>query len=446
MIAFISDSIEPWLAYIWEQFAQINILKSEYKFFTYEAYTQTSNSGNYSLIIEYSFQQRFSESLFIPKRNVFRTDDYVWIRNDLPVYSDTLEEKGGEFDILFNAFVHLSRLEEWHAEGTGKPIRSYAFNHPRKDKRVWKIPIVNHLFNELEEKIKSKRPGISFGEKEKPLIEFSHDVDYLRKTIQLRIKQSAIHFHDSARHFFRLEAGKSLTRFLKGIEFAFKSSDYWCFDYWTELEKKLNINSVYYIYARVASGKRFSPRKWLLDPSYDIREDKRLIRKCRELLSMGHKIGLHGSFLSAEDETLFLKEKNTLEKTVNCRINKNRQHWLNYTNVITPYIHDKSGIEVDSSLGFNDISGFRSGIASTFNPYDHRNQSPFSFCELPLVIMDAQIHDYSEKADPDCFGWLSKCTEVVKKFAVSVDWHQRVISSDYHWIESYKELAKKLRR
>ena len=70
-------------------------------------------------------------------------------------------------------------------------------------------------------------------------------------------------------------------------------------------------------------------RRWLLDPSYDVMRDKRLQEKCCELLSDGHEIGLHGSFYSAEDEKLFLNEKEALEEVVNTGI---KLGWNSQTN------------------------------------------------------------------------------------------------------------------
>jgi len=437
MIVLVMDSIEPWFIYIWGQFARINKLESEYKIFTYDQFTHISNYKSFYLIIEYSAYQKVSQSLFIPRLNHFTTDDYVWIRNDLPVYSDTFDEKLREFDIFFNAFMHLSRLEEWLSEKKGKRIHSYAFKHPRKDQRIWKIPVVNYLFNRLEEKIKEKGPEISFGGKEKPIIQFSHDVDYIRKTIQLRIKQSSYNFFNSLRLFFQHETKKSLSKFKKGIEAGIGNADYWFFDSWNELEHKLNINSVYYFYSQAKSSQHRKAFRWFLDPSYDIKKDKALLDKCRELISRGHEIGLHGSFFSAGDESLFKEEKYILEQVVNRPVKKSRQHWYNYIETATPGIHERTGIITDSSLGYNDIEGFRSGIASIYNPYNHSDQKAFSFDEIPPVVMDAHVEDHA-----DCFHWLFKCFDVVKNFAVSVDWHQRGASSEYGWFVSYEKLCR----
>ena len=280
-----------------------------------------------------------------------------------------------------------------------------------------------------------------FGEQESPVIEFSHDVDYIDKTLQLRIKQTAFHFFNSLKFISRLNLKRALNKFIKGVGFASRKSDYWCFDYWIELERKLKIESTYYLYAKVSDQKMFSAKQWLIDPSYDVARNKRLKNKCRELLSIGHQIGLHGSFYSAEDEDLFLKEKEVLAEAVQAPVTKSRQHWLNYSEYKTPYIHDKSGIEIDSTMGFNDMQGFRAGIASKYNPFDHRNSRPFSFEEIPLVIVDSHLYDYSGEFDLNHLNWFFDCMSKVKKFNISVGWHQRSISSDYGWEGPYKNIA-----
>jgi len=430
MITVLTDDIELWFKYIWDQFIQINSLKSGYELVQYSDFKH-SKHVNYSLIIEYGSRQQFLNSLFIPKRKAHLTDDYVWIRKDLPVYRATVVGgDNGSFDIFWNAFVHLSRLEEWESEKNGNPIHSYSFRHPRKDKRIWKIPVVNYLFNELEEKIRQRFPEVSFGEKAKPIIELSHDVDYIHKTIQLRIKQSLFHLFNSGKFLLRMDIKNSLLKFKNGVEFALTDSDYWCFDDWRELESKMGIRSVYYFFSK-ADNQTCNPKQWLLDPSYDISNNMQLKKKCMELASEGYQLGIHGSYFSAENEELFLREKELMERATGINIKKSRQHWLNYYECKTPYIHTKAGIEEDSTIGFNDIAGFRSGVASLYNPYDHKSNAPFPFKEIPLVVMDSHLYDYSDRSDN--LRWLFDSIHKVKNFSISVDWHQRVISNDYGW-------------
>jgi len=446
MITLLADNFEPWFIYIWEQFVQINKLESEYKFFTYEQFNQNHEDTKHQLTIEYATRQKISQSIFIPRRNRFKTDDYVWIQGKIPVYSDTFDEKLKDFDLFFNAFVHLSRLEEWISEKKGKRIYSYAFRHPRKDQRIWKVPVVNHLFNLLESKIKKIGHDIIFGSPEKPHIQFSHDVDYLRKTVQLRIKQGAFSLLSSAKYLWGHDMKKFLLILKRGCASTFGNANYRFFENWADLEDKLDIRSVFYFYAhsKVSSHTHTNIVRWLMDPSYDISDDKYLSRICRRLIAGGHEIGLHASYFSAGDDTLFTSEKNIIERIVNRPVTKSRQHWLNYIEAATPQAHQKAGIKSDSSLAFNDTEGFRSGIASIYNPYDHQNQKAFSFEEIPLVLMDAHIEDHDDC--PECFNWLFKCFSAPKKFSVSIDWHQRGISPEYGWIRSFEKLGKRYKK
>lgn len=440
MILVITKEIEPWFKYIWEQFAMINSLQTEYRLTTY---ADKSFIDKADLILEYSISQKYPNSLFIPMKRKFKTDDYIWIREDLPIYRCTIDKDNG-YDIFYNAFVHLSRLEEWESEKNGKFIHSYSSRHPRKNKKIWKIPIVNFLFNELEAKIKEKYPAVSFGGKIKPVIEFSHDVDYLEKTCQLRIKQSLFHIYNSGKLLLHLKIGKGISKIFSAIEFFIQNRNYWCFDYWTELEKKFDIKSIYYFFAKSDVSKGFNLRQWLIDPSYDIMKNNKIKEKCKQLMANGNRIGLHGSYYSAEDEEIFLMEKDVLESSLNCEITKTRQHWLNYYEDKTPYIHQSAGIKKDSTIGFNDIPGYRAGIASEYNPYDHRNQRGFDYKEIPLVLMDSHLYDYSDGYNMDDIRWLFDSMNRVKNFAVSINWHQRVISHDYGWHVKYEELISKI--
>ncbi|MCX7734256.1 MAG: hypothetical protein N2254_05775 [bacterium] len=429
---------EPWFRYIWQQFVQINSLITENIVINYSEYTYNKND----FILEYGNKQMFPNSIFIPSRKKFKTDDYVWKRDDLPVYRDTISDDG-KYDIFYNAFVHLSRLEEWESEIRKRYINSYSYKHPRKNKRIWKIPVVNYLFNELESLIKSKFPSVVFGGKEKPYIEFSHDVDYIKKTLQARIKQSAFHMINFFRFLLQGKFQKSILKLKKAITFAIRNTNYWCFDCWDELESRFNIRSVYYIF--VKANKDFSLRKFILDPSYDITKNDKLKVKCKELISKGNKIGLHGSYFSSVSEELFRREKETLENIIGQEIKKSRQHWLNYYETKTPYILQNVGIEEDSTIAFNDISGFRAGVASIYNPYDHRNSKPFSFKEIPMVIMDSHLFDYSDDYETWNIGWFFDVLKKVKNVGISLNWHERVISPDYGWHVAYEKIIKSIK-
>lgn len=343
-------------------------------------------------------------------------------------------------DLFWNAFVFLSRLEEYLAEKNRDKIKSYSFNHPRIHKDTFDIPVVNNIFNRLESLVTEYFPDLPFGQKEKPVIELSHDVDYLNKTFQLRIRQTIFNLSNS------LKCMTKPVEFMKGISRAARffclNAEYWHFDYWRDVESKNGKKSVFYVYAAIK--RRKNPISWFIDPSYDLVKNKKFQLKLKDLIADGFEIGLHGSYESAMNKTLLSAEKESLESILGIKIRKVRQHWLRYSENITPHIHNAL-FESDSTMGWNDRIGFRAGCASKYRPYNHQAKEAFDFFEVPLVVMDSNIY---------CYGWqrreeiMDRVLAIFEKLPghktahVSICWHQRACSSDYDWVGMYKEILK----
>ncbi len=422
-----------WLVYIMEEFARINEAEFPIRLISKQ------DKNNSACVINYSTTP--SEGICIPNRAYIRPNGKTEkLSNGIYIQEGTKSEDrhyAFRYDLFWNAFVFLSRLEEYLSEVEGQNIHSYSFNHPRQDKSTFEAPVVNHLFDELERIIRKNFPKLSFGQKQKPIIEYSHDIDYIDKTLQLRLKQTGFSLFTAAKNLTRpLFFGKHIK---KTAAFLFSSPSYWCFDYWEDLEKKANVRSIFYAYAQTTKK---DLKSIIFDPSYKIRMNKRLSQRLRRLLQEGFEIGLHGSFRSATDEERLSKEKTILEESIRTELHKVRQHWLRYFERVTPYIHDKL-FKYDSTLGWNDRIGFRSGIANQYRPYDHKNQKPFNYLITPQVIMDANIFEYGvdriESLSQKAMQLLGDLREL-KSAHVSISWHQRVCNSDYRWHGLYENI------
>lgn len=429
-----------WLKYIVEEFIfvqgakfNINVLKLDNSEVSKDKncifYTQIPIKGRVSI---------YNSNKLLPKGEVeFLNKDFFIIKGT------STTERGFtiNYDLFWNAFVFLSRYEEYLVYKKGKSTHSYSFFHPRKDKRTFFIPIVNMIFNALEKLIIQHFPHLRFEEKKSLVIDFSHDVDYISKTLQLRLKQTAMNC------FNIFKSIKKFNIFIQNIRrvisFLVSSPSYWCFDYWRQIEKKYGIRSTFYIYAKV--NKNVNIKSWLLDPSYDIEKENRLKAAIKELINEGFKIGLHGSFNSAIDPDLLRKEKEKLESILGINIEKVRQHWLNYDEDITPHAHEKL-FEFDSTIGWNDIMGFRAGIASLYHPYSFKYKRKLNYVVIPLVIMDSHVYDYARSNSHDSLekviSIIKKAEKFSKKPYISICWHQRVCSDDYKWNILYEELLK----
>lgn len=340
------------------------------------------------------------------------------------------------YDLFWNAFVFLSRLEEYVLAGRNKSVHSHCILHPRQDKATFAVPVVNILFEKLENLIRLEFPDLPFGDGNKPVIDLSHDVDYLSKSMPFMLKQTVLNLYDILGTLRRpRDCGKTIR---KAAEFIFRRTSYWTFEYWEELEKRMDVRSIFYIHAKA----RRNPLTWLIDPNYDLARFTRLQDKLRQLVADGFTIGLHGSYFSAVDGALMRREKAILEEVIGKPVKRGRQHWLRYVENATPYIIDDV-FEVDSTLGWNDRVGFRNGCASAFHPYDHRDRRPFKHIEIPQVIMDFNIY---QSLAVENMEFVNRSIQVLdravkrKKAHIAISWHDRSCTADYNWHGTYEHI------
>ena len=442
-----------WLRYILDQFCYV---QKAWFHFEIRSIKEASTDSQFSIWSVTKPENCLNDKrLIIPRRESYQTDDYSWydlsqiipeekrfVGQKVPVFRET-EHSGGTipFDLFYNAFVHLSRLEEWDRERDGEPIHSYAFRHRRKNKAVYSIPVVNYLFLLLEH-LMTRYFGDGLFEPKSPFrLQLTHDVDYIEKTFPLRIKQSAFYLFNAARKVRRgklKETGEFLS---KAFKFGFGSADYWLFEQWQELERKAEVRSFFYVFVKTPpKGLRQRCKRWLLDPAYDVATNHRLQDKLKELADNGWEIGLHGSFDSYADGELLKREKEILENAIGRPVTKIRQHWLRFSQE-TLRIQEEAGLEEDSTIGFNDQSGFRAGIASAYHPYDFERQRAFAVREVPLFLMDSTLFDYGTENKQKVDEILT-VLKIAAAFGgtIAVDWHQRVLSPDYGWGAVYDQL------
>lgn len=417
---------EPWLRYILDQFKAIQKAEFDIELSSKEPEDTTTPALHYG-------GTSFS-SPAIPSAQSSRVFSLQDVKSILTDDSGIIAH-----DLLRQAFVLLSRIEEYDAALKGKNLLSYSARHPSSGTEQFDRPYVNLLFAHLESFLIKHYPSLPFGAKEKAVISYNHDLDYIRKTIQLRLKQTAFNKYNTLKSIGN--GSLFFSNLKKTFSFFFSNPSYWCFDYWDELEKKYDQRSTYYIYAK-AGGKNL--KTWLIDPSYDVSSNQKLQDQLRSLSSDGHQIGLHGSFNSAIDADVLGREKETLEKALGMEVNKTRQHWLRFEEAVTPQIHAEL-FEEDATLGWNDKMGYRAGVASQYQPYDHEAERPFNYMETPTIIMDSNIYDYGAKdvksQSHKALGMIEEISKL-KSAHVAISWHPRVCSSDYNWHPVYEQLIK----
>lgn len=117
----------------------------------------------------------------------------------------------------------------------------------------------------------------------------------------------------------------------------------------------------------------------------------RLRRRLVETLTeAGAEVGLHGSYLAAEELDRLARERVLLAQ-LDGPLLGHRYHYLR----VDPHRNLAPlaglGFRYDTSLGFPDALGFRAGIAHPFRPWDFSRDRPADLVEVPLAVMDATL-------------------------------------------------------
>jgi peptidoglycan/xylan/chitin deacetylase (PgdA/CDA1 family) len=173
-------------------------------------------------------------------------------------------------------------------------------------------------------------------------------------------------------------------------------------------------------------------------------------RLVETLLESGAEVGLHGSYLAAEDIGRLARERAVLAQLDGPLIGQ-RYHYLR----VDPHrnLAPLSGIgfRYDTSLGFPDALGFRAGIAHPFRPWNFARDRPADLVEVPLAVMDATLAEEryanlsAADAKPQVLELLDRAAEHGGAF--SILWHPERFDgpSARGWDRLYFELIEAVR-
>jgi peptidoglycan/xylan/chitin deacetylase (PgdA/CDA1 family) len=173
---------------------------------------------------------------------------------------------------------------------------------------------------------------------------------------------------------------------------------------------------------------------------YDIDD---VAKQIKRLNDSGFEIGLHGidAWHSAEKGR---QELNRIAQATGRKEIGIRMHWLWFDDQ-SPRVLDQAGLNYDSSLGYNDRVGFKSGTVQVFKPGEVSN-----LLEIPLNIQDTALFYYRRMALSNAEARHS-CTQLVHAAlqfggVLTVNWHDRSLEPDRLWGDFYTWLLQELRR
>jgi hypothetical protein len=340
---------------------------------------------------------------------------------------------------LCAAYLFLSGAQE----PPGAAV-SYASSLPQVDTRLFDRAWVNRIFLLLR-RLAARRAQVSelelFGGRPVAEIRVTHDVDAIRKTPEIRFKQTAFHLYNAARAASTGQWPLALEKLTQATRFLGTTPDYWNFPKIREAEVDRGIRSTFNFYGGPAGWRRPSFRRMLLDPGYDVGAPGVRWELAR-LLEGGWSIGVHPSFESWDNATLMRSERAAVEAASGTPVTECRQHWLRFSWGRTWKAQIAAGFTLDTTLGFNDRPGLRNGAALRVRPWDEKTGRALAIEALPMILMDSHFYDYAALTGDERRAALAYWIGEVRAVGgqASVNWHVHTLAPDYGWEAGYIDL------
>ncbi len=162
------------------------------------------------------------------------------------------------------------------------------------------------------------------------------------------------------------------------------------FDLLMETSERHGLRSTFYFQAGTTPD----------DPDFRYRlTDPPFAGVLRRIHERGHEIGLHESYGSDDSAAQVVREAEGLREAcrragVEQEAWGGRQHYLRFRNPDSWRHHEAAGLVHDSTLGYAERPGFRSGTCREHGVFDVIAGRPLRLRERPLIVMDASMFGY----------------------------------------------------
>ncbi|WP_300718137.1 polysaccharide deacetylase family protein [uncultured Desulfovibrio sp.] len=385
-----------------------------------EPVLEVGNQGNWSISCEKHsatfpnifFPEQSPETYFDPSRLKGQLLSHKICDYDMFFpFADNRGTSLASVDIFGSIFYFLACYEDVfydHKEfnGTLAPSESFAYQNSLLDR-----PFIDEMIVQFVKHLNNHNINISFKNQDYQLI-YSCDMDvpaqWYKASPFLFIKSSiaSIIKHHSIRRFFSIF--RSYTKVDDDIFYTFP----WIL---TELEKN-SLAGCFNLKGGL-TNKRF-------DHYYDA--NAQWIQDILFLLAAnGHEIGFHPSYDTPDHPDSFAKELAIVRRAAPTPVRGGRQHYLRFMGCSTWRMWDDAGLEYDSTVGFNKVSGFRLGTAREFPVYDLQHRKALKLRERPLIAMDCTLLGYEGATPQEAFDRACGYAQQIRKYGgnMTLLWH-----------------------
>ncbi len=151
----------------------------------------------------------------------------------------------------------------------------------------------------------------------------------------------------------------------------------------------------------------------------------------------GHEVGLHPSYGTYLDGPALASEFQLLrraceEEGIDQVAFGGRQHFLRWANPFTWRNWDDAGLSYDSTLGYPEASGFRSGTCYEYPVFDLQQRKALRLVERPLIAMEATAINYQGLALEEAAQEMRRLRELCRTFDgdFAFLWHNNRLAAD----------------
>ena len=147
------------------------------------------------------------------------------------------------------------------------------------------------------------------------------------------------------------------------------------------------------------------------DPSalYGYR-DRYVRREMEQASREGHELALHSTYESADHPGRLEEEVHRISDI--SPSSGARQHYLRIHRRVWRE-QELLGLLYDSSVGYSEFVGFRSGACHPYHPFDNQEERKLSILEIPFSVMDAALYETCQGRREKMEGLLSRITQTV---------------------------------
>jgi len=210
-----------------------------------------------------------------------------------------------------------------------------------------------------------------------------------------------------------------------------KYSPYLNFKKIMKLERNFGAKSSFYFITAEKDVNRFR---------YNIEE---INSELGNIVDSGWEVGLHGGYYAYNDLYEVIKEKKKLEKVLGKEVIGYRNHYLRFKVPDSWDILSKAGFKYDTTLGYNDMIGFRNGMCHPFKPINLKDSKEIDILEIPLIIMDGSLFSLVNSLE-EAWSYVKKLIDTVESTngVITFLWHNHVFSCSFRkeWEMLYNKI------